>query len=122
MTGIAERTVGYIVNEVPTAIVVCLWEDTVKNWHMPKSEEFRSKILLGEVWQFPCCWSAVEGCHIPIFGLAAVIPAIRMTQSFFSPLIYGIKSRTRNISPKLVMIDVGELLVPPLILGDAAFP
>ena len=45
MSGIEERTVGYIVNAVTTAIVECLWEDTVKK-HMPKSEEeFRSKIL-----------------------------------------------------------------------------
>ena len=67
MAGIGERTVGYIVNEVTTAIVECLWEDTVKK-HMPKSEdEFRSKILdMEEAWQFPCCWSAVDGCHIPI--------------------------------------------------------
>ena len=67
MAGIGERTVGYIVNEVTTAIVECLWEDTVKK-HMPKSEEeFTSKILdMEESWQFPCCWSAVDGCHIPI--------------------------------------------------------
>ena len=54
MAGIGERTVGYIVNEVTTAIVECLWEDTVKK-HMPKSEdEFRSKILdMEEAWQFP---------------------------------------------------------------------
>ena len=109
---------------------------------MPKSEEeFRSKILeMEEAWQFPCCWSAVDGCHIPIkcppgglesckayhnfknffsvvlmvwlipsivlFGLAAAILAIRMTQSFFSPLIYGMKSRTRNISPKLQLFCI----------------
>ncbi|CAH3185795.1 unnamed protein product [Porites lobata] len=60
MAGIGERTVGYIVNEVTTAIVECLREDTVKK-HMPKSEdEFRSKILdMEEAWQFPCCWSAI---------------------------------------------------------------
>lgn len=62
-----ERTVGYIVNEVTSAIVECLWEDSVTK-HMPKSEdEFKSKILdMEEAWQFPCCWSAVDGCHIPI--------------------------------------------------------
>ena len=83
----------------------------------------------------PCCWSAVDGCHIPIkcppgglesckeyhnfkkkfsvvlMGMvdskyrfvwaSLATPAIRMTQSFFSPLIFGIKSRTRTISPKL---------------------
>jgi len=56
MVGIGERTVGYIVNEVTTANMECLWEDTVKK-HMPKSEdESRSKILdMEEAWQFPCC-------------------------------------------------------------------
>ena len=45
MAGIGERTVGYIVNEVTTPIVECVWEDTVKK-HMLKSvDEFRSKIL-----------------------------------------------------------------------------
>ncbi|CAH3121981.1 unnamed protein product [Porites lobata] len=33
MAGIGERTVGYIVNEVTTAIVECLWEGTVKKTH-----------------------------------------------------------------------------------------
>ena len=85
---------------------------------LPKSEdEFRSKIPdMEEAWQFPCCWSAVDGCHIPIKcppgGLESckeyhnfknffsmmlmvwLIPSIDF--SFFSPLIYGIKSRTRT--------------------------
>ena len=67
MAGIGERTVGNIVNEVTSAIVECLWEDSVTK-QMPKSEdEFKSKILdMEEAWQFPCCWSAVDGCHIPI--------------------------------------------------------
>ena len=147
MAGIGERTVGYIVNEVTTAIVECLWEDTVKK-HMPKSEdEFRSKILdMEEAWQFPCCWSAVDGCHIPIkcppgglesckeyhnfknfFSVVLMgmvdskyrfvwascgYPSIRMTQSFFSPLIYGIKSRTRTIFPKLARKWVPFLYLP----------
>ena len=33
----------------------------------------------------------------------------------FSPLIYGIKSRTRNISPKIGKKE-GSFLLPPLIL------
>ena len=147
MAEIVERTVGYIVNEVTTAIVECLWEDTVKK-HMPKSEdEFRSKILdMEEAWQFPCCWSAVDGCHIPIkcppgglesckeyhnfknfFSVVLMgmvdskyrfvwascgYPSIRMTQSFFSPMMYGIKSRTRTISPKLARKWVPFLNLP----------
>ena len=136
MAGIGEWTGGYIVNEVTTAIVECLWEDTVKKQMLKSVDEFRSKILdMEEAWQFRCCWSAVDGCHIPIkcppgglesckeyhnfknffsvvlmgmvdskyslLGLAVATPAIPTTQSFFSPLIYGIKSRTRTTSPKL---------------------
>ena len=35
---------------------------------MPQSREgFEKKILdMDECWQFPCCWAAVDGCHIPI--------------------------------------------------------
>ena len=101
---------------------------------LPKSEdEFRSKIPdMEEAWQFPCCWSAVDGCHIPIKcppgGLESckeyhnfknffsmmlmvwLIPSIDF--SFFSPLIYGIKSRTRTISPKLARKWVPFLNLP----------
>ena len=35
---------------------------------MPKSkEDFKEKILdMEEMWQFPYCWAAIDGCHIPI--------------------------------------------------------
>ncbi len=35
---------------------------------MPKSEiEFYQKISeMEQLWQFPCCWGAIDGCHIPI--------------------------------------------------------
>ena len=58
MAEIEEQTVGYV-DEVTTAIVDCLWEDTVKRTHADwkSEEEFGSKILgLEKVWQFPCCW------------------------------------------------------------------
>ena len=36
--------------------------------HMPKTrEDFKRKILdMEEFWQFPCCWAAIDGCHIPM--------------------------------------------------------
>ena len=36
--------------------------------HFPKNEQtFREKMLdMEEMWQFPCCWSAIDGCHISI--------------------------------------------------------
>ena len=44
-----------------------LWNDSVVN-HFPKNERtFREKMLdMEEMWQFPCCWSAIDGCHISI--------------------------------------------------------
>ena len=34
---------------------------------MPKTEEdFKKKMQdMEELWQFPCCWLAIDGCHIP---------------------------------------------------------
>ena len=29
--------------------------------------QFRNRMVdMEELWQFPCCWAAVDGCHIPI--------------------------------------------------------
>ena len=156
MAGIGEWTGGYIVNEVTTAIVECLWEDTVKK-HMPKSEdEFRSKILdMEEAWQFPCCWSAVDGCHIPIKcppGGLESCKEYHNFKNFFSVVLMGMvdskyrfvwascgypgnshdsvifqstdlwnQIKNQDYLPKIGK-KVGSLLVPPLILGDAAFP
>ena len=55
---IEEQTVGYV-DEVTTAIVDYLWEDTVKRTHADwkSEEEFGSKILgVEKAWQFLCCW------------------------------------------------------------------
>ena len=44
-----------------------LWKESVDKF-MPHSEqEFKNKIIdMEEMWQFPCCWAALDGCHIPI--------------------------------------------------------
>ena len=36
--------------------------------HLPTNQEtFINKMVdMDEFWQFPCCWAAVDGCHIPI--------------------------------------------------------
>ena len=156
MAGIGERTIGNIVNEVTTAIVECLWEDTAKK-HVPKLEdEFRSKILdMEEAWQFPCCWSAVDGCHIPIKSPPSGLESCKEYhnfKNFFSVVLMGIvdskyrfvwascgypgnshdsvifqstdlwnQIKNQDYLPKIGK-KVVSLLVPPLILGDAAFP
>ena len=67
MVGLGVSTICSIVQEVCRALVENLWTDTISAL-MPKSEEeFREKILdMEEMWQFPCCLSAIDGCHIPI--------------------------------------------------------
>mgnify|MGYP000025959939 FL=1 len=67
MVGRGVSTVSSIVEEVSQVLVNHLWNDCV-SIHFPDSTEaFKEKILdMEELWQFPCCWAAIDGCHIPI--------------------------------------------------------
>ena len=67
LCGLGLSTVATITTEVSETIVEELWGDCVKKY-MPHSEEdFREKILdMEEMWQFPCCWAAIDGCHLPL--------------------------------------------------------
>ena len=67
MTGLGVSTICCIVSEVANAVVETLWESEVTT-HMPKSEiEFYQKISeMEQMWQFPCCWGAFDGCHVSI--------------------------------------------------------
>ena len=67
LTGYGVSTVCEIVNEVSSAIVNNLWMDSVSS-HFPKDTE-PFKQCMEEVeseWQFPCCFGALDDCHIPI--------------------------------------------------------
>ena len=141
MAGIGECTVGYIFNEVTTAIVECLWEDTVKK-HTPKSEEdFRSKIL-----------RYGGGVAVPLLLVSSRWVSCKEYHNFFSVVLMGmVDSKYRfvwtscgypgNSHDSIIFQStdlwnqiknqeylpksgkkVGSLLVPPLILGDAVFP
>ena len=67
MTGLGASTVCAIVSEVSSALIECLWEREITAY-MPKNEaEFLEKIHdMEQLWQFPGCWAAVDGCHISI--------------------------------------------------------
>ena len=67
LCGVGLSTVATITREVSEAIEEELWEDCV-NKCMPSSEEaFRDKMLdMEEIWQFPCCWAVIDGCHPPL--------------------------------------------------------
>ena len=60
-------TVCKIVSEVSQVIVNKLWTLSVTKYMPNTEEEFKSKMLdMEEMRQFPSCWAAIDGCHIPI--------------------------------------------------------
>jgi len=67
MAGLGASTVQEIVTQVCRLIVEHLWEECVMK-HMPCTEqEFKQKMKeMNDKWQFPFCWAAIDGCHIPI--------------------------------------------------------
>ena len=67
MTELGVSTICCIVSKVANAVVETLWESEVTTY-MPKSEiDFYQKISeMEQMWQFPCCWGAIDGCHVPI--------------------------------------------------------
>ncbi len=56
-----------IVSELSQVIVNKLWTSSVAKYMPSTEEEFKSKMLyMEEMWQFPSCWAAIDGFHIPI--------------------------------------------------------
>ena len=67
MTGIGEATVCVIVIEVCAAIVQVMWNSEVFSLFPNTEDEYKdSMVAMEEQWQFPCCFGAIDGCHIPI--------------------------------------------------------
>ena len=155
MAGLGVSTVCSVVNEVCQLLVDHLWSECVSS-HMPKTQDdFKKKMLdMDEFWQFPCCWAAIDGCHIsikcPPGGLEAC-KEYHNFKNFYSIVLMGlVDSHYRFVwgscgfpgdSHDAVIFrstdlwnsiqegfiptigkDVGEITVPPLIVGDSAFP
>ena len=67
MTGLGVLRECTIVNEVKRAVVNNLWDECVGQQLPRRKEHFKEKILdMEEHRQFFCCWSAIDGCHLPI--------------------------------------------------------
>lgn len=67
MCGLGTSTIQGIVIEVCEAIVCNLWDSGVSSLFPSTEKEMKEKIIdMEEMWQFPVCWAAVDGCHIPI--------------------------------------------------------
>ena len=156
MTGLGVSTVSTIVKEVTEAIVKLMWKDCVTK-HMPKTEEeYRVKITdMEELWQFPCCWSAIDGCHIPIKcppGGLESSKEYHNFKNFYSIILMGMVDaqyrfvwgscgfpgnshdaiifqstqfwtdmQENHVIPQIGK-DIAGVLVPPLVIGDSAFP
>ena len=65
--GLGVTTVHKIIEEVCEAIIRNLWKPSVQA-HFPitKQNIMEKMVDMTAFWQFPCCWGAVDGCHIPI--------------------------------------------------------
>ena len=156
MTGLGVATVCTIVSEVSRAIVEYLWAEKVSK-HLPKNQEmFINKMVdMEEFWQFPCCWAAVDGCHIPIKcppGGLESCKEFHNFKNFYSLVLMALvdakyrfiwascglpgnshdsvilQSTTlwQQIKEEDFIPKIGKKIkgrtVPPLVLGDSAFP
>ena len=65
--GLGVATIHNIVKEVCQAIINRLWKVSVQE-HFPSTvQNFNDKMVdMEALWQFPCCWGAIDGCHISI--------------------------------------------------------
>ena len=156
MSGVGVSTVAAITEDVCEAIINNLWNDSVVNYFPKNKQAFREKMLdMEQMWQFPCCWSAVDGCHIPIKcppGGLESSKEYHNFKNFYSIVLMGVvDAKYRfiwascgypgNSHDSIIMqsttlwqeISQGKILpgiaknvggvdVPPLIVGDSAFP
>ena len=65
--GLGVTTVHQFIEEVCEAIVRNMWKRSVQA-HFPMTRDnFMEKMVdMAALWQFPCCWGAIDGCHISI--------------------------------------------------------
>ena len=94
MSGLGVSTIQGIVSQVSQAIVENLWKDSVANL-MPVSEEDYKQLMgnMVNMWQFPFCWGALDGCHIPIkcpSGGAEAAKEYHNFKNFYSVVVMAI--------------------------------
>ena len=93
MAGVGVSTVCTIVSEVTEAIINNLWKDSVVA-HFPSDEaHIKEKMLDTEqLWQFPCGWGAIDGCHLPLKCPAGGLEACKEYynfKNFYSIILMG---------------------------------
>ncbi len=151
MSGLGVSTVHAIVTQVCASIVENPWQECITE-HMPQSEEdFKGKMKdMNNMWQFPFCWAAIDGCHIPIKcpqGGAEASKEYHLFKNFYSivlmamvdsnyrfiwgscgfpgnshdAIIFQSKSLWENIKEHGFIPDIGQNIAD-VIIGDFAFP
>lgn len=155
MVGVGTSTVQTIVAEVCQIVVENLWQEHVMAYMPQNIESFKMKMQeMHDMWQFPFCWGAVDGSHIPIkcpAGGAEARKEYYNFKHFYSIVLMAIvdaKNRfiwgscgypgnshdavilqSTNIWSELndnvianINANIGNVSVPPLVVGDSAFP
>ena len=156
LTGFGVATTCQIVNEVSAAIVNNLWDETVTELFPRTADDFRTCMeeMEGE-WQFPFCFGAFDGCHIPIkcpHGGAEACKEFYNFKNFYSIVLMALVDskyrfiwasagfpgnshdavilKSTNLYRSLITgqvipsiaHDLNGSKIPPLLLGDGAFP
>ena len=90
--GIGTSTTFSVVLEVAEVIVKTLWEDVV---NFPNTDDdFRVSMESFErLWQYPYCFGAIDGCHLPIKcppGSQEAAKEYRNFKIFYSIVLMGI--------------------------------
>lgn len=156
MAGLGVSTVHAIVTQVCASIIENLWQECITK-NMPESEDdfLRKMEDMNNRWQFPFCWAAIDGCHIPIKcppGGAEACKEYHNFKNFYSIVLMAMVDSSyrfiwgscgfpgnshdavifqstglwENIKEHSFIPDIGQkvadVTIPPLIIGDSAFP
>ena len=153
MSGLGVSTISSVCQEVCQVLVDHLWNENVSR---PQTEEeFKQKILdMEEFWQFPCCWTALDGCHNRMKCLPGGFQSCKEYhnfKNFYSMVLMavvdshyrfvwgscgfpgnshdavifrstGLWTRIQEGLIPVIRKTVGDVTVPPLVVGDSAFP
>ena len=90
MSGLGISTVSSICQEVCQVLVDHLWKETMSSHMLQTEEGFKQKILdMEQFWQFPRCWTAINGYHIPMECSPGGLQACKEYHHF--PLLFYVR-------------------------------
>jgi hypothetical protein len=67
MSGLGVSTIHGIVSQVCQSIIENLWKEFVASLMPVVEKDFEEMMVsMNSMWQFPFCWGALDGCHVPL--------------------------------------------------------